>query len=430
VRARWVALTMVVTVFALAACTPSTPTALPHDGTTAPAPVATAQVATTAVVLGSGSQLVAIDPATGSVLFKGTGVHTATDPSRLFTAEPQGASTMLRTRVTATGAVIATATIHGSLAIRVVSADGGRVALMAPLPAGASPWIPAPRPSTDVVVADPTGATPPLRFHIGGNVEPEAFSADGTGLFLIRYLPATAPTAYRVARLDLDDGDVYRVLGRNKTWAQTMSGTRLTQVASQDGAGLYTLYSSQPPSYAAGFDAVQAGAKRPVAFVHSLSLTDGFAVCVGLPKSLWGGAPDAEAIAVSPDGARVYVVDTERGVIAVMDTGRLKVIGSATVDLTSVGSSRTEAAVSPDGSSLFVTRGSRILTIDAETLRPVAARTTGGEVTALGFSLDGRSMYLAMRDEVAVVDVSTGEPTRMIPAPDLGPATFVGSIPA
>jgi hypothetical protein len=302
--------------------------------------------------------------------------------------------------------------------------------MMAPLPKGASQWVPTPRTFTDIVVADPTGEVPPQRFHIKGNVEPEAFSADGSGLFLIRYLPGEAPTAYRVARLDLEDGDVYPVLGRNKTWAETMTGTRLKQAESADGAGLYTLYTSQPPSYATGFDPTQAQATRPVAFVHSLNLEDGFAVCVGLPKSLWGGDPDAEAIAVSPDGARVYVVDTVRGVIAEMDTGRLRVIRSVKADLGALGRSHAEAAVSPDGASLFVSRGSSIAAFDTASLERDAVRTTGGEVTALGFSLDGRSMYLAMRDEVAVVDASTGAARGMIPIPNVGPASFVGSIAA
>ena len=113
-----------------------------------------------------------------------------------------------------------------------------------------------------------------------------------------------------------------------------------------------------------------------------------------------------------------------------MDTGRLRVVRSVRADLGGLGRSHAEAAVSPDGASLFVSRGSGIAAFGTATLERDAVRTTGGEVTAFGFSLDGRSMYLAMHGEVAVVDASTGAVRGMIPVPNLEPASFVGSIAA
>jgi hypothetical protein len=257
------------------------------------------------------------------------------------------------------------------------------------------------------VVADTGGIVPPRRYHLKGNLEPEAFSADRSTLFLIKYLPAEAPTAYRVVQLELEDGDVYPVLGRLKSWSQTMAGTRLSQVASADGSGLYTLYTSQPASYAAGFDPGQANANRPVAFVHSLSLSRETAVCVGLPKPLWGANAEQEAIAADPDGSDVYVVDTARDIVAVMDTWKLKVIRTSHLGLEPMGEGRAAAVVSPDGSTLFVTRGSRIAAIDTGTLRLRDVRATAGPVSAMGFSLDGATMYLGLPNEVAPVDLAT-----------------------
>jgi hypothetical protein len=245
-----------------------------------------------ALVLGWPGEVAAIDPDTGSVPYEGAGLLPATDASTVITAEAGDGVTFVRTVRTATGEVVSSAKVPGELAIRVVSGDGRRVALMAPVTPGTDPWMPASRTTTDVVVADTRGIVQPRRYHLDGNLEPEAFSQDTGSLFMIRYLTAEAPTAYRVVQLELGEGDVYPVLGRRKAWSQRMAGTRLAQVAAADGTGLYTLYTSQPAPYAAGFDPEQANAGRDVAFVHSLSLTREFAVCVGLPRPLWGADPE------------------------------------------------------------------------------------------------------------------------------------------
>jgi DNA-binding beta-propeller fold protein YncE len=416
----------------LAACSsPSSPAqSHPAHAVVAPPAPTVAPAPRDALLIGTGAGVTAIDPTTGAVLYQGSGLLSPGDPKDLVGAAVRGPVTVLTMRDPATGASTATTSIRGRLAIRVVAGDGSRVALMSPLSRGADPWIPTPRATTDIVVADPTGAEPPQRFHIEGNVEPEAFSADGTGLFVIRYLPALAPAAYRVARLELDEGDLYPVPGRNKAWVSTMKGTRLRQVASADGTGLYTLYTSQPASYAAGHDPVQARAKRSVAFVHSLMLGDGFAICVGLPRSLWGGDPNAEAIAVSLAGDGVYVVDVERGVVAEIDTGRLEVVRSVRIarEILGPAGSAAVAAVSPDGSSLFVARGPRMVVIDTQTLVARDVRPTGGDVAAMGFSLDGRSMYLVMPGRVATVDVATGQVRGSIPTPSIRGVRSVATV--
>src|SRR5919106_5721585 len=247
-----------------------------------------------------------MNPGTGAVRSQGPGVPGLGNWSTVFATAPVGDATTLQARDSATGNVVSSVHLSGSLGVRVASPDGSRVALMAPLPAGRSPWIPTPRTSTDLVVADPTGATEPRTYRLDGNFEPEAFSADGTGLFLISYVPPGDPTGYRVARLALASGKVAPVGTGPKGVVETMSGTRLEQVVSPDGTMLYTLYTTQPAEYAE----LRHQAGRPVAFVHTLSLDEGWAHCVGLPRQLWGGDPADQAMAVSPDGARLYVVDT------------------------------------------------------------------------------------------------------------------------
>jgi outer membrane protein assembly factor BamB len=248
-----------------------------------------------------------------------------------------------------------------------------------------------------------------MRFHLKGNFEPEAFSTDGRRLFMISYLPPTQPASYRVVGLNLRRGTVFPLFGREKEWVGQMSGTRLMQTPAPDGVFLFTLYSSQPPKYAHGYDYVEASATKPVAFVHTLNLDFGQAVCVGLPKTLWGGNPRFEAIGSSGADSRVYVVDTSRGLVAVMSSDTLNVIQTAKVGfgLPAVGS-QTEAALSPDGRSLFVSTGRAIVALDAMTLVPVAKWNLPGTVSGLGVSNDGARLYVAMPSEVEALNATNG----------------------
>jgi DNA-binding beta-propeller fold protein YncE len=260
-----------------------------------------------------------------------------------------------------------------------------------------------------------------MRFHLIGNLEPEAFSSDDSALFLIRYLPPMDPTSYRVVRLELASGDTYPVFGRDKSPVETMTGTRLQQVPSGDGSHLFTLYTDQPPEYADGFDEDQAGASEPVSFIHTLNLADGFAICVGLPKSFWGGDPDDEALAVSPDGRSLYVVDAVRGVATVINADRLKVTRTTAVAFglaTPSGSKevQTHAVVSFDGAWLFVARGDSVVRLDATTLSPQATWRIPAAISGMALSADGLRLYVSMENQIGVVDPSTGRDLRMVHA--------------
>jgi hypothetical protein len=243
------------------------------------------------LLLGSSHGVVSVDPGSGSVLFQGSGIPSSSDWSTLLAAIPDAGGTILEARDSTTGEALSSLPVPGELGVRVASPDGSLVALMPPLPSGASPWIPEPRSSTTITVADPSGLEEPRRFQLEGNFEPEAFSADRDTLFLISYVPPTSPTGYRVAALDLSEGSVSPVKTGVKGVAETMSGTRLEQVASADGSMLYTLYTTRPPGHVAAGGA----SDEHVGFVHTLSLDEGWAHCVALPEELWGGDPADQA---------------------------------------------------------------------------------------------------------------------------------------
>ena len=281
---------------------------------------------------------------------------------------------------------------------------------MAPLPDGVDPWTPVPRARTTIVVADPSGARP-RTYDLRGNYEPEAFSVEDSRLFLIQYLPAEAPAVYRVTALDLADGDVYEVHGRFKTPPERMPGIRLRQVFDRTTSQLYTLYTTEPRDAAQDYGGWSYGGREET-FVHVLNLQRGWAYCAGLPRRFWGEPAAAQAIAPSPDGSELYIVDSMRGAVAVMNTQTLQIERMEKVDLSSLGGVRTSAQVSADGRTLFVgsaVDGAAVFAIDTATLEVAHRWPMTGDVSGLGLSVDGLRLYVALNDGVAILNSSTGQ---------------------
>jgi hypothetical protein len=358
---------------------------------------------------------VTVDVRTGRVLVSAAGAVPQADWSALFQTEPGGTGTVLRSLDPTTGAEASSTRLPGSLAIRAVAADGSRVALSRPLPAGTDAWTPVPRRHTTIVVADPSGVMDPDTYRLDGNLEPEAFSNDGSFLFVIQYLPPTAPSLYRVSEIDLEDGDVYPVLGRDKSWAQRMPGTRLEQLPGPDGQHLYTLYSSQPAAYAEGYSGTQASADGPVAFVHVLNLEENWAFCLPLPRRLWDAPAGEQAMAASLDGSRLFIADPSRDIVTVIGAEQTKVLGTTTVDFATDDTAHSAGAVSPDGATLYVGTGEGVVALDATTFDVRSRWATSAPVEALATSADGTAVYAAYADRVDVLDASTGAVQRSIP---------------
>jgi hypothetical protein len=362
------------------------------------------------LVLGTGDGPVTVSAANGSVLLERPGAVAGPAGSVVYATTPAaGPSTRLETLDATTGAVLSRTRIPGSLAVRVASVSGRLVALMEPLDEGLDPWTPVPRSRTTIVVADPTGETEPRRYHLRGNFEPEAFSSDDARLFLIQYLPAEAPEVYRVTVLELDDGRVHGVTGRFRSPPERMPGVRLSQVLAPDAEQLYTLYSNE----GSGYGWKGAGGTEAVTFVHVLNLRKGWAFCAGLPEELWGQPARAQAMAVSPDASRLYLVDTMRATVAVMDTKSLEIVQEAAApSLASAGRARASARVSGDGRRLFVGGagdGREVVVLDAATLHVADRWRMPDRVSGFGLSPDGRRLYAALGDRVAMLDPETGD---------------------
>jgi len=196
-----------------------------------------------------------------------------------------------------------------------------------------------------------------------------------------------------------------------------MPGIRLRQVFDGTTSQLYTLYSTKPRAYAQDYGSWDHGTRQET-FVHVLNLRRGWAYCAGLPKAFWGEPATAQAMATSPDGALLYIVDSMRGVVAAMNTRTLGIERSGRVDLSALTGVRTSAQVSADGRTLFVGSlgdGAAVYAIDTSSMQVVHRWPMSGDVSGLGLSVDGRRLYVALPDGVTILDASTGAELTAVP---------------
>jgi hypothetical protein len=208
-------------------------------------------------------------------------------------------------------------TLDEPLTVRLVEPGGRRVVLGTPLAEGADLYHPGGRASTHLVVVDvATGGT--RAYDLARNVEPEAFGVDSPALFLIDHHPARDPSYYRVASMNLETGEFWRLLGPDKQPLENMVGTARQQVYSASGRQLYTLY-TQPRD-------IDVSAKSHVpdeSFVHVLDLTGNWAYCVDLPESFGRGPTRSAGIALDPSGNTLFVADARAHKLVALDTRRL-----------------------------------------------------------------------------------------------------------
>jgi hypothetical protein len=367
--------------------------------------------------VGTGAGPLLVRVPTGSVLFEHAGAVGSLGGSFVVSPSESQGSTRLRT-FDASGGFVGATRVEGTLDVGVVSESGRAVALVEPLPSGWDPSVPVPRARTTIVVADPNGRRDPATYDLRGNYEPEAFSTDDHRLFLIQHLPAETPTVYRVTVLDLRRGKVYPVFGPFKGPAERMPGIRLQQVLAPNDDQLYTLYSSAQPGYAPHAAPVTSDAT--VSFVHVLSLQEGWAHCVGLPKMLWDRPASEQALAPSPNGRLLYVVNAALGVVSVMDTRTLAVLRTERIGRTLDGITSTSAVVGDDGASLYLGAAGQVERIDTDSLS-VADVWDTGDVTGLGLSSDGRRLYVAGGGDVKVLDSGTGAELGNVAVPSPAP---------
>jgi hypothetical protein len=145
------------------------------------------------------------------------------------------------------------------------------------------------RAATEVVVFDTRTGAEARRLALKGDVQPEAFSVDGTLLFALDYRVGY----YRVQTIQLDSGMRFDTTDRDKTIPpDDMHGTSVHGVMSADRTLLATLYRNP-------------GNKEEPAFVHVLDLEHGWSYCADLPPPFGTGPFGSDTIELTPAGTVV-----------------------------------------------------------------------------------------------------------------------------
>ena len=306
--------------------------------------------------------------------------------------------------------VLATAAVPPGLVARVVSADGRFVALAGE---GAT-YAPVPRQRTRIVVADPSGERPVRALRLAGNFEPEAFSSDGTHLFVLEYLPAAAPERYRVRRVEIASGTVVPLLLRDRSLVppgaeEEMRGEGRQAVLAPDRSRLYTLYLHRGEHEYTRDLISGADVPQVHAFVHVLSLTEGWAYCLDLPSPFGEQPAGTHALAVSPNGTRLFIGELTTGQVAVADTTELRITRVRRLAGGSPATDGTSMTVSPDGRSVYAGSGTTLHRLDARTLAQADVWRAPARIQGVAVAPDGGQVLLGQPDGIARLDTSSGE---------------------
>ncbi|TCB98476.1 hypothetical protein E0H26_08860 [Micromonospora zingiberis] len=341
----------------------------------------------------------------------------ATADGRIIHATvPDGADTAFWRIDAATGTTSERVRLPGRWVPQTVSADGTRVALTTE-EVHVTKERPGGREVTPVLIADAGGVRQQVRLP--GNFVPEAFTHDHTGLFVLEWLPAQAPDRYRVRVVDLDSGVPGPLYTRLKQAIPTgaeeeMRGDGRQAVLAPNRRVLYTLYTHQP-DHQHTRDRISGRPGSDVhAFVHTLHLQERWAYCVDLPHPFGEGQPVGHAMALTPDGSRLLVVDVTSGIVADISTEELTVRETA-----KLASGTGAAYAAAGGGRLFVAAGNSVWVSDLAGLGGGIARPVADPVTGLLLSPDGGRLYVARAGGVSWHDPAGGEELGRLAVPGL-----------
>jgi hypothetical protein len=331
---------------------------------------------------------------------------TAFDGSHLYAARPG----TLDQVDPASGTALRNTALAGDWIPRVVSSDGRACALSR---TGAS-GRPAARARTRLLITGPGGTT---ERDLAGVIEPDAFTSDGSGLFVLEWLPAAAPDHYRVRLLDPATGEVQPLNTRDKTPVppgaeEEMRGDGRQAVLSADRTKLFTLYTHQP-GHRHTRDLLSGRPGGAHAFVHVLHLIERWAYCLDLPHPF--GAGPAAGHALAADGRTLFVADLNSGKLAYANPESLSI--ERVVDVPPVAGSAAALALTPDGRILIGAGGVTVL--DRASGRQTARWGLPGPVRGLALSRDGGRLYAGGTGRVTWLDAATGVRSGEVGVPGL-----------
>ena len=172
------------------------------------------------------------------------------------------------------------------------------------------------------------GGTERYRYKVPGTIEPEAFSFDGTRLFVLDH----RGDSYRVRGVDLQTGVLDALFTREKQLVpefaeEIMRGQGHHSVHDTNRGILFTLFTHGGEHEHTGqLLGVRPDAPHIHAFIHALSLREGWAVCIDLPAP-FGLAP-AASHTITGSSTQIFAVAGEGGVVAEIDPTNLTIAGT------------------------------------------------------------------------------------------------------
>lgn len=339
-----------------------------------------------------------IDTVDGLAVLRGATVQpwgaavASPDGRTIFATRPNGGDTELRTISVNSGVV--TRSVH--LPGRWSPSAAGPLGVALVDDAGTA-YPPTGRNRTSVLIVS-DGET--RRLDLAGNYAPDAFTDDGSGLFVLDWLPSTAPEHYRVREVNVSTGEISALFGRDKQpippeAEEQMRGVRRNAVLGDSGEVLYTLYTHQP-SPAAGTAGWTGGDN---AFIHTLHLVQHWAYCVDLPAPFGLDPNSSHAIAIEPGGSRLFVADAAAGKLAVVDTESLQVGRVLDVPKADGPAYATFAA-----NTLFIAAGTAMVPVAGTNLAAGPPRQLPAAASGLASSVDDQRVYVGMADAVEWYD--------------------------
>jgi hypothetical protein len=364
-----------------------------------------------------------LDAATGEAVFEVPGATATPDRSALLTTDSTGDGTVLESRDPSTGLVTGSTRLRGGeLTVRTVSPRGQAVALM-PGARGAGIYEPEVRERTSLTVAY-LDDRPSHTFDLAGNIEPEMFSYDETGLFILEFVPPTAPDSYYVRRLDLATGEMTDTGAPQVGLNPKMRGKARASVLHPDGDQLFTLY-TLPQTGEPVFDTEHGGDTPLHAFIHVINLKENWSYCIFLPEPIGTVDEATVGMGISPDGKEVIVADPSTSTLARVDTSDLTVIEAVTVDRMRDFDTQAAVAIAPDG-SVYIGTGSMLLELTRPELQVVRAWGQQSVVSGVSVSASGDQLRVGGGGAITLLDRSTGTETAVLRAPGGATVTLLG----
>jgi hypothetical protein len=369
------------------------------------APAAAAAPLTDVLLAETGRGLVRV--AAGGEQVFGPAAVVSADGAHVYAARPDG----LDRFDPVTGATAGSSAVGGGWLPRAVSADGRTCALARTAPQNR----PSGRSHSPILVAANGGKR---EYRLAGVVEPDAFTADGTGLFVLEWMPASAPETYRVRLLDLAGGALSPLQTRDKRPVpagaeEEMRGDTRQAVLSADRTRLFTLYTHQP-GHQHTRDLLSGRPGNAHAFVHVLHLSERWAYCLDLPHPF--GESPASAHALAADQRHLAVVDVQSGRLAYADVESLTIERIAA--LTPAAHQSVSMVLAPDGRTL-IGAGDTLTALDRATDREVGRWTVRTPVNGLGLSPDGTRLHVGGPGRVTCLETSSGRKRGEVAVPDL-----------